>query len=115
MEIKKADKTNYTGNSLLDFDRYQVVTDIYVLTDGELRLQHNPFTEDWSDKRKLEKAEEALSGEYIVYCAFEGERVLGQLMLVPETDHGRMIIDSYHVSADQRRKGNGRKLFEAAR
>ena len=32
-----------------------------------------------------------------------------------ELDHNRMIIDSFHVSADKRRCGIGTKLFNAAK
>ena len=36
-------------------------------------------------------------------------------MLIPGLNKGRLIIDSFHVSRDYRRRGIGRALFEAAR
>ena len=36
-------------------------------------------------------------------------------MLLPEPDHGRLVIDSLHVSADRRRHGIGRALMAAAK
>jgi len=114
MEIKQLTRENFTLDSLKDFNRFQVVEDIYVLRDGELLLSHSPFTETWSPERRIEKAGEILSGEFTVFGAFEGDRVVGELMLVPELHKGRMIVDSFHVCHEFRRKGIGRALFKAA-
>ena len=113
--IQKADHTNFHPDSLNDFSRTQTVTRVYRLMDGQLTLLHQPFTEDWSPERKREKAAEILSGDYITFCAFEQCRVLGCIMLTPELNEGRMIVHSFHVSADQRRRGLGSRLFEAAK
>ncbi len=115
IKIQKADKTNFRMDSMDDFSRRQTVTNVYRCRDGQLCLMYQPFTEDWSAERKREKAAEILSGEYITFCAFEQGRVLGSLMLIPKLHENRMIVDSFHVSADQRRQGLGRKLFEAAK
>ena len=115
MEIKLADKNNFGRNSLHDFRRYQEVKNVYRLKDGQLRLVYNPFTEDWDDERRIEKAEEILSGQYVTYCAFEGNRVVGEIMLLPRLNKDRLIIDSFHVSSDYRRRGIGRALLDAAR
>ena len=115
MEIKLADKNNFGRNSLNDFRRYQEVKNVYRLKDGQLRLVYNPFTEDWDDERRIEKAEEILSGQYVTYCAFEGNRVVGEIMLLPRLNKDRLIIDSFHVSSDYRRRGIGRALLDAAR
>ena len=115
MEIKLVDKNNFSRNSLNDFRRYQEVKNVYRLKDGQLRLVYNPFTEDWDDERRIEKAEEILSGQYVTYCAFEGNRVVGEIMLLPELNKDRLIIDSFHVSSDYRRRGIGRALLDAAR
>jgi len=114
MEIKLVNTDNFNEHSLDDFDRFQEVKNCYRLIKGQLTLVYNPFTETWSPERKLEKAEEILSGEYITYCAFEEGRVVGEIMLVPELDHGRLIVDSFHVSRDCRRGGIGRALFNTA-
>ena len=115
MEIKLADAANFRPDSLRDFRRYQEVTNVYRLRDGEPTLVYAPFTEDWDAARRAEKAEEILSGRFITYCAFEGERVVGEIMLLPELNRGRLIIDSFHVSGGFRRRGIGRELLAAAR
>ena len=115
MEIKLADSNNFTRDSLKNFQRYQEVKNVYRLQNGNLTLVYNPFTEDWDAARRIEKAEEILSGQYVTYCAYEGNHVVGEIMLIPGLNKGRLIIDSFHVSRDYRRRGIGRALFEAAR
>ena len=115
MEIKLVDSNNFTRDSLKGFQRYQEVKNVYRLQNGNLTLVYNPFTEDWDAARLIEKAEEILSGRYVTYCAYEGNRVVGEIMLNPRLNKGRLIIDSFHVSGDYRRRGIGRALFEAAR
>ena len=115
MEIKLVDSNNFTRDSLKDFRRYQEVKNVYRLQNGNLTLIYHPFTEDWDAARRIEKAEEILSWQYVTYCAFDGNRVVGEIMLVPKLNKGRLIIDSFHVSEDYRRRGIGRALFEAAR
>ena len=115
MDIVLIDKNNFCHDSLDSFYRYQVVENVYRLVHGTLQLFHHPFVEDWSPERKREKASEILSGKYIVYGAFDNGNVVGSIMLLPELDHNRMIIDSFHVSADKRRQGIGRALFEVAK
>ena len=83
---------------------------MYRLQNGKLTLVPSPFTEDWDDARLIEKAEEILSGRYVTYCAFEGNHVVGEIMLIPGLNKGRLIIDSFHVSRDYRRRGIGRAL-----
>ena len=115
MEIKLADKSSFRPDSLKEFRRYQEVGNVYRVRDGQPVLVYHPFTEDWDAARRTEKVEEILSGRFVTYCAFEGERVVGEIMLLPELNRGRLIIDSFHVSGDFRRRGIGRALLEAAR
>ena len=115
VEIKLIDSSNFTRDSLKGFQRYQEVKNVYRLQNGNLTLVYNPFTEDWDAARLIEKAEEILSGRYVTYCAYEGDHVVGEIMLIPKPNKGRLIIDSFHVSRDYRRRGIGRALFEAAR
>lgn len=115
MEIKLVDQTNFNRDSLKSFQRYQEVKSVYRLQAGELTLVYNPFSEDWDDARRIEKAEEILSGRFVAYCAFEENRVVGEIMLLPQLNKGRLRIDSFHVSTDCRRRGIGRALLEAAR
>ena len=115
MEIKLIDKSNFTRDSLKGFRRYQEVKNVYRLKDGNMTLVCNPFTEDWDAARLLQKAEEILKGKYVTYCAFEKNCVVGEIMLIPRLNKGRLIIESFHVSRDYRRRGIGRSLLEAAR
>lgn len=115
MEIRRIDVGNFACDALDSFSRYQVVEQVYRLAEGKLQLARNPFTEDWSAWRKREKADEIRSGRYIAYGAWEGSRVVGVLMLVPQLASGRMIIKSFHVSDDMRRRGIGRALLAEAR
>ena len=109
IEIKMVDRSNFTEYS---FDRFQEVRNVYRIENGKLVLKNNPFIETWSPERKREKASEILSGHYITYCAFDGDTVVGEIMLIPELNEGRMIIDSFHISRDYRRHGIGRQMIE---
>ncbi|WP_029319659.1 hypothetical protein [Butyrivibrio sp. AE3004] len=70
MEIKLADKHNFTYDSLKGFQRYQEVKNVYRLHEGKMILVYNPYTEDWNPARRLQKADDILSGRYVTYCAF---------------------------------------------
>lgn len=114
IEIRLAYKSNFTESSLDSFDRFQEVHNVYRLENGNLVLKQNPFTETWSPERKREKAAEILSDRYITFCAFDGDTVVGEIMLLPKLNENRLIIDSLHVSRDYRRYGIGRRLIETA-
>lgn len=115
MKVHLIDKNNFHAYSMDDFDRHQTVENVYRLIDGQLQIVHAPFVENWSLEHRRQIAAEILSGQYIVYGAFENDSVIGTLILLPELNEGRMIIDGFHVSAGHRRKGIGRRLFYAAR
>ena len=113
-EIKQVNRSNFTENSMDSFDRYQEVQNVFRMENGRLVLKKQPFTETWSPERRREKAIEILSGKYITYCAFDGDTVVGEIMLIPELNENRLIIDSFHISRDYRRHGIGRRLIETA-
>ena len=115
MEVYLINKNNFNMYSMDDFDRHQVVENVYRLMDGHLQIVRTSFTENWSLVRKRQIAAEIVNAKYIAYGAFEQGRVIGTLLLLPELNEGRMIIDGFHVSAEYRRKGAGRLLFHAAR
>ena len=115
IEIKQADTSNFNEFSMDSFDRYQEVQNVFRMENGKLVLKKQPFTETWSVGRRREKAAEILSGEYITFCAFDGDSVVGEIMLLPKLNENRLIIDSFHVSRDYRRHGIGRRLVETAR
>ena len=114
IEIKQADRSNFRETSMDSFDRFQEVQNVWRIENGKLVLKKQPFTETWSPERRREKAAEILSGEYITFCAFEADTVVGEIMLLPELNENRLIIDSFHVSRGFRRYGIGRRLVEAA-
>ena len=114
-EIKQVNRSNFTENSMDSFDRYQEVQNVFRMENGRLVLKKQPFAETWSPERRREKAAEILSEKYITYCAFDGDTVVGEIMLIPELNENRLIIDSFHVSRDYRRHGIGRRLIETAR
>jgi len=115
LDVRRINPREFPRDALRDFDRYQKVTDVYRLIDGRLQLVRIPFEESWSPERRLEKADEIRSGDYTVFCAYEDAHVVGEIMLVPTLDNGRMIVDSFHVSRECRRHGIGRALFETAK
>ena len=51
IEIKPADKSNFTEFSMDSFDRFQEVKNVYRIENGKLVLKNNPFTETWSPER----------------------------------------------------------------
>lgn len=114
LEIKQADRSNFCETSLDAFDRFQEVQNVWRTENGRLVLRYVPFTETWSPERRREKAVEILSGRFIAFCAFDGDAVVGEIMLIPELNEDRLIIDSFHVSRAYRRCGIGRRLLEAA-
>ena len=112
IEIKQAGRSNFRETSMDSFDRFQEVQNVWRMENGRLVLRCHPFTETWSPERRREKAAEILSGEYITFCAFDGDTVVGEIMLNPELNENRLIIDSFHVSRAYRRRGIGRRLIE---
>ena len=114
LEIKQADRSNFCETSLDSFDRLQEVQKVWRMDNGRPVLHYAPFTETWSPERRRNKAGEILSGRFITFCAFEGDAVVGEIMLIPELNDDRLIIDSFHVSRAFRRCGIGRRLLETA-
>ena len=115
MKIEIADKRNFSEYSLDDFQRYQVVRQVYRRGEGELVIVDNPFEEDWTLERRRVRAQQILSGDYLTFCAFEEDRVAGFLMLIPELYDGRLIVYRFYISREFRRKGYGRALFAKAK
>ncbi|MBQ9563074.1 MAG: hypothetical protein IJU99_06445, partial [Lachnospiraceae bacterium] len=91
IRIEVAGPENFREDSLDRFRRHQVVHRMYELTEGGLKLVSRPFSEDWTEQKKREKARDILSGEYITFCAFDGEQVIGLLMLACRAEGDRMI------------------------
>ena len=114
IEIKQVDRGNFSETSMDLFDRYQEVRNVFRMESGKLVLKKQTFTETWPPDRKREKAAEILSGKFITFCAFDGDTVIGEIMLIPELNDNRLIIESLHVSREYRQHGIGRQLIETA-
>lgn len=114
IEIRQADAGSFNEHSMDAFDRYQEVRNVFRMENGRLVLKSDPFFETWSPARRREKAAEILSGRFVTFCAFSDDLVVGEIMLIPELNEGRLIIDSFHVSRAFRRQGIGRRLIAAA-
>ena len=112
IEIKQADRNNFCKTSMDSFDRFQEVQNVWRIENGRLVLHFQPFTETWLPEQRRKKAGEILSGRDITFCAFDGDAVVGEIMLKPELNENRLIIDSLHVSREFRRCGIGRRLVE---
>ena len=112
--LQRLTRENFTLTSLDGFDRFQEVTEVWRLTDGEYRLVRAPFTEEWPPARRREKAAEVLSGDYIAYGAMAEGRVAGLLLLEKRLRGRRMVVSSLHVDRSFRRAGLGRMLFRRA-
>ena len=112
--IRRLNPDNFTLTSLDGFDRFQEVTEVWRLVDGEYRLVRAPFTEEWSPARRREKAAEALSGDYIAYGALADWRIVGLMLLEKRLRGGRMVVSSLHVDRAYRHRGLGRMLFARA-
>jgi len=115
LRIEKLNHCNFTLTSLDRFERRQEVNMVWRSIDGEYRLVSEPFTECWSLERKRAKAEDILSGRYISWGAFADDRVVGIIEAFRNLEEDYLIIDSFHVSAECRRQGIGRKLFRTIR
>lgn len=114
IRIERAGEENFREDSLDGFDRFLATENEYRLVDGELKLVKAPSAESWTPERRREKAREILAGTHITYCAFDGGRVVGEIMLLPALENGRLVIDSFQVSREYRRRGVGRALLAKA-
>ena len=114
IKIKQAGRNNFCETSMDSFDRFQEVQNVWRMENGRFVLKFQPFTETWSPEQRRKKAGEILSGRYITFCAFEADAVVGEIMLLPELNENRLIINSFHVSRAFRRRGIGRRLIETA-
>lgn len=112
--IERLTHENFTMASLDGFDRFQEVTEVWRLVEGEYCLVRDPFTEEWSPARRREKAAEVLSGDYIAYGAVAEGRVAGLLLLERRLRGRRMVVSSLHVDRGFRHTGLGRRLFRRA-
>lgn len=112
--VERLTHRNFSKTSLDGFDRYQEVTEVWRMTDGEYRLVRAPFTEEWSPARRREKAAEVLSGDYLAFGAVAEGRIVGLLLLEKQLRGWRMVVSSLHVDRGFRHGGLGRMLLRRA-
>ena len=113
-KIQQITRENFCETSLDGYIRTQSVTEVYRKINGLYKLVHHPFTDDWSPQRKREKALEILGEEFITYGAFDGDRVIGFVMLNKTPKGDRVILHSFQVHREYRHQGIGRSLFATA-
>jgi len=96
------------------FIRTQPVTEVWRKIDGAYRLVNQPFTDDWTPRRKREKARELISDSVTSFAVFHQGQIVGLAILKNELRDQRMILDSMQVSRPYRGQGLGRRLFARA-
>lgn len=114
IKFEKITDSNLNEFSLDEYVRRQEVEWVWQRHCGEYKLVEQHFVDDWSPEKKRAVAKEMLGDEYISYGAFDGERVVGFLMLNKTMNGEKMILDSIQVSQEYRKNGLGRKLFQKA-
>ena len=103
------------------FIRRQSVCTCWRRIDGRWQLRDDPFIDDWSEEDYallLRCLKNTLSTGGFVYGGFCGEELKGFVSVEVGLfggQQGYLDLSSLHVSADQRGKGMGRELFQAAR
>ena len=115
ISIVRLTKNNFGENSLDNYNRRHDVTEVYRKINNEYVLVEQPYVEDWDLEKKRQVAADIGSDKYISYLALAGDEIAGFIGLIKELHGKRMILDVMHVSADHRRCGVGKKLFETAK
>ncbi|MGI6255897.1 MAG: GNAT family N-acetyltransferase [Acutalibacter sp.] len=102
------------------FDRFQVVEKCWRREEGQWVIREVPFTERWSQEDYQELCrclEGSLNGGGRVWGCFVDGKLKGFASVEGELAGSRRQyadLTSIHVSADERGKGLGRKLFQLA-
>jgi len=112
IEIEQLSRENFNEKSLDDYVRTHRVEKVYRKVNGEYKLISHPYTEEWGIAEKRQIARAIMSGRYITYIAADGGKIAGFIALIKALHGERMILDMLYVSAEYRRQGIGRRLFE---
>lgn len=109
---------HFHADSLDGFIRHQEVSECWRKVNGEWQLLPIVFTEDWDLPRLREEASDllrAIEDGIPVIGAFAGEQLVGFALLGETLGSRRQYIElvSYHVSAQYRGQGIGKRLFAA--
>ena len=102
------------------FIRTQIVTDCVRRENGKWTVKSDPFIDDWSAEDYdfgIECLKHTVSSGGFMYGAFVNGVLKGFVSVEAElfgSEHKYLDLSSLHVSADMRRRGIGRVLFNAA-
>lgn len=112
ISIELLSENNFNEYSLDRFERKQEVKNVYRKIGAEYTLVSMPYTEDWSLEKKREAARDISSNDFISYVALDGDKTAGFIGLKKQLTDSYMIVDLMQVSAEYRRMGIGKKLFD---
>ncbi len=118
VQIREIGSGQLRADLLKDFDRTQVVEEVWRNVDGERRIVPCAFTEHWNEELKQEiifgDFAEAMEFGGRVFLAYEGRRLIGFAVLSGEAlgdDEEYLQLIQLQVSHSERGKGVGRMLF----
>ena len=119
-QYRRLDNTNFTGHSLDDFLRRQMVAECWRRTDNDWKLVPNFYEENWSQVQCREIAEDVahhINLDQTGFGAFDGGRIIG-FATVSHRIFGAAAryvqLVCFQISEEYRRQGIGRKLFAMA-
>lgn len=118
IRIERMNAENFNCRSLDSFVRHQEVKNCWRLVDGEKRLMPVCFTEEWELPKLRQEAQELIelhAKGRPVFLALSGESVVGFAALGRRLGSALQYLQllSFHVTAGERGKGVGRRLFQA--
>lgn len=120
MEYRELKAEEINRELFSGFNRRQIVTDCVRRENGKWTIKSDPFIDDWSEE-DLEFGigcwRNTVSSGGFVYGAFADGVLKGFVSVEAGLfggEHKYLDLSSLHISADMRRKGTGRVLFNAA-
>ncbi len=116
-QYKQLDNHNFTGHSLDDFVRRQMVTECWRKTGNDWKLVPNAYEENWSQEQCRKIAEDVvhhINLDQTGFGAFDGKRIIG-FATVSHHVFGATAryaeLVCFQISEEYRRQGIGKKLF----
>lgn len=104
-----------------DFIRRQVVTKVWRKENGKWLIKEEPFIDDWSPEDfafGISCIQNTVKTGGLLYGAYSDGKLKGFVSVEAEIfggEHRYMDLTSIHVSADMRKNGIGRQLFQKAK
>lgn len=111
---------NFNLNSMDEFLRYEKVSQVWKMVDGEYVLTDADYIMDWDLEKRRGIAKIIHHGIHsygFAYGAFEGSRVVGYVFVSKEpfgSENQYIELALFHISTHYRRKGIGKELFQLA-